>query len=206
MKKVYSFIRLFITAIFSFCSIVYSQSFEITHYNLQFEIIPNEHKLIAESEFSIKSLNKDFTEKLELFLSCDLINSVKDIYGNDLKFSKEDGKVIIWPKHTSDDSLIIKLNYEGVFQGWVSNRIDAKSSWLLSESNYYPRISNEDYNNKFSFNIKVTVPDSINVVCSGGLIKMDTSNRKRSFYYSSKIPESFLSISAAVYKIKEYDN
>ena len=206
MKKAYSLIRLFISIIFISCPAVYSQSFEITHYNLQFEIIPNEHKLIAESEFSIKSLNKDFTEKLELFLSCDLINSVKDIYGNDLKFSKEDGKVIIWLNHTQHYSLILKLNYEGVFQGWVSNRIDAKSSWLLSESNYYPRISNEDYNNKFSFNIKVTVPDSINVVCSGGLIKMDTSNRKRSFYYSSKIPESFLSISAAVYKIKEYDN
>ena len=70
MKKAYSLIRLFISIIFISCPAVYSQSFEITHYNLQFEIIPNEHKLIAESEFSIKSLNKDFTEKLELFLSC----------------------------------------------------------------------------------------------------------------------------------------
>jgi len=207
MKNDYSFMGLFISIIiFSSCSFVYSQSIEITHYNLQFEIIPSDHKLIAESELSIKSLNKDFAEKLEIFLSCDRIISVKDFYGNDLTFSKEDGKVIIWLKQTSDDSLIIKLNYEGVFQGWVSNKIDAKSSWLLSESNFYPRVSNEVSNKKFSFNIKITVPDSINVVCSGMLVKMDTSNRKRSFYYSSTIPESFLSISAAVYKIKEYDN
>ena len=130
MKKPYSLIRLFISIIFISCSAVYSQSFEITHYNLQFEIIPNAHKLIAESELSIKSLNKDFTEKLELILSCDRINPVKDIYGNDLKYSMEDGKVIVWPKHNLDDSVIIKLNYEGVFQGRVSNRIDTKNSWL----------------------------------------------------------------------------
>lgn len=191
---------------FSSYSIVYSQSFEITHYNLQFEIIPGEHKLIAESELSVKSLTKDLTKKLELLLSCDKVISVKDFYGNDLTFSKENGKVIIWLKHTLVDSLIIKLNYEGVFQGWVSNRIDTKSSWLLSESNYYPRAGNEIYDNKFTFNIKVTVPDSMNVVCSGVPVKMDTSNRKRSFYSSSTIPESFLSISAAVFKIKEYDN
>ena len=187
-------------------SLVYSQSFEITHYNLQFDIIPDAHKLIAESELSIKFLNKNFTEKLELFLSCDRINSVKDIYGNDLKYSKEDGKVIIWLRHTLGDSILIKLNYEGMYQGWVSNRIDTKSTWLLSESNYYPRVSNEVSDNKFSYNIRITVPDSMNVVCSGELIKTDTVKSKRSFYYSSTMPESFLSISAAVYKIKKYEN
>jgi len=205
MKKLYLFIHLFSSIIFASGSFVYSQGFEITHYNLQFEIIPNDHKLISESELTIKSLNKNFPEKLELFLSCDQINSVIDIHGNDLKFSNEDGKVIIWLKHTSDDSLIIKLNYEGVYQGWVSNRIDNKSTWLLYESNYYPRTSNEVDVSKFSFNIKVTVSDSMNVVCPGKLIKIDTSKSKRSFYYSSIMPESFLSIIAAVYKIKEYN-
>lgn len=206
MKNDYVFIGLLVSLIFISNSLLYSQNYEITHYNLQFEIFPNDHKLVAVSELSIKSTTKDLSEKVELYLSCDKIISVKDINGNDLKFSKEDGKVIIWLRHTLDDSLVIKLNYEGIYQGWVSNRIDAKSSWLLSESNFYPRVSNEVSDNKFSFNIKVTVPDSMNVVCSGGLVKMDTSNHKRSFYYSSTIPESFLSISAAVYKINEYDN
>lgn len=207
MKKDYSFKGLFISIIiFSSCSFVYSQSIEITYYNLQLEIIPSDHKLIAESELLIKPVNKNSTEKIELLLSCDNILSVKDSYSSDLTFSKEDGKVIIWLKHAIDDSTIIKLNYEGMYQGWVSNRIDTKSTWLLSESNFYPRVSNEVSDKKFSFNIKVTVPDSMNVVCSGGLVKMDTSNRKRSFYYSSTIPESFISISAAVYKIKDYDN
>lgn len=206
MKNNNSFIRLLMSITFISYSLVYSQSFEITHYNLQFDIIPDTHKLIAESELSIKSLNKDFTEKLELFLSCDRINSVKDIYGNDLKFSKEDGKVIIWLRHALDDSLLIKLNYEGMYQGWVSNRIDTKSTWLLSESNYYPRVRDDVYDYKFTFSIKATVPDSMYVVCPGELVKMDTYNRKRSFYYNSITPESFISISAAVYKIKTYNN
>lgn len=201
-----SFIQLFISLTLITYSLVYSQNFEITHYNLQFEIIPDAHKLIAESELSIKFLNKDSTEKLELFLSCDRINLVNDVYGNDLKYSKEDGKVIIWLRHTLDDSIVIKLNYEGVFQGLVSNRIDIKSTWLLYESNFYPRVSSEVFDNKFSFSIKVTVPDSMYAVCSGELIKTDTTKSKRSFYYSSIMPESFLGISAAVYKIKEYEN
>ena len=206
MKKLYLFIHLFTLIIFISVSLIYSQGIEITHYNLQFEIVPSDHKLIAESELTIRTLNKDFPEKLELFLSCDQINSVKDIHGDELKFSNENGRVIIWLKHTSDDSLIITLNYDGVYEGRVSNRIDNKCSWLLYESNYYPRTSNELDVNKFSFNIKVTVPDSMNIVCPGKLIKIDTSKSIRSFYYSSIMPESILSISAAVYKIKEYDN
>ncbi|MBU2507125.1 MAG: hypothetical protein KJ799_10435 [Bacteroidetes bacterium] len=206
MKNNYSFTKFLIPLTFLSYCFASSQSIEITHYNLQFEIFPEAHKLIAESELTIKCLNKDVIEKVELFLNCDRINSVRDIYGNDLEFSKENEKVIIWLRHTLDDSIAIKLNYEGIYQGWVSNRIDAKSSWLLYESNFYPRVSNEIPDNKFSFSIKVTVPDSMNVVCSGQLLKRDTSKSKTTFYYSSKIRESFLSISAAVYEIKEYEN
>jgi hypothetical protein len=166
--------------------------------------MPVEHKLIAEAKLSIKNLNKGLTDKLELFLGCDNITSVKDIDGNDLTFSKEGSKVIISLKHTSGDSLVIKLKYEGIFLGWVSNRIDIKSSWLLFESYFYPRTSTE-LNNKFSFNIKITVPESLDVVCSGELEKTETARSKRSFYYCSKKTESLISISASVYKIKEYD-
>ena len=83
MKNHYSFIALLISITFISHSFLYSQSFEIKHYNLQFEIIPDAHKLIAESELSIKFLNKDSTKKLELFLSCDKINLIKDNFGND---------------------------------------------------------------------------------------------------------------------------
>jgi len=168
--------------------------------------MPVEHKLIAEAEVSIKSSNKNFAEKLELFLSCDSISSVKDYNGNDLTFSKEGSKVIISLKHTSGDRTVIKLKYEGIFLGWVSNRIDIKSSWLLFESYFYPRTSTEFKNNNFSFNLKITVPDSLDVVCSGELEKMETAKSKRSFYYCSKKNEALISISTAVYKIKEYDN
>ncbi|NCS81920.1 MAG: hypothetical protein GW788_09230 [Ignavibacteria bacterium] len=206
MKNNYSFKGLLLVILLTFYSQVYSQSFEITHYNLQFEIMPVEHKLIAEAEVSIKSSNKNFAEKLELFLSCDSISSVKDYNGNDLTFSKEGSKVIISLKHTSGDRTVIKLKYEGIFLGWVSNRIDIKSSWLLFESYFFPRTSTEFKNNNFSFNLKITVPDSLDVVCSGELEKMETAKSKRSFYYCSKKNEALISISTAVYKIKEYDN
>lgn len=206
MKGNYSFKGFLLLILLTFYSPIYSQSFEITYYNLQFEIMPVEHKLIAEAEVSIKSSNKNFAEKLELFLSCDSISSVKDYNGNDLTFSKEGSKVIISLKHTSDDSLVIKLKYVVTSKGWLSNTINAKSSWLLSESNFYPRTSTELNNNKFSFNIKITVPDSLEVVCSGELEKTETAKSKRSFYFCSKMPEMLMSVSAAVYKIKDYDN
>jgi len=206
MKNNYSFITLLISITFISYSLLYSQSFEIKHYNLKFEIIPDSHKLKAESELSIKFLNKDSIEKLELFLACDQINLVKDNFGNDLKYSKEDEKVIIWLRDVPDDSIIIKMNYEGLFQGRISNRIDIKNSWLLYESLFYPRVSNDFFENEFTFNIKVTVPDSMDAVCPGELIRTETSNNTRSFYYCSKKPESILSICTAVYKINEYEN
>ena len=150
MKNNYSFITLLISITFISYSLLYSQSFEIKHYNLKFEIIPDSHKLKAESELSIKFLNKDSIEKLELFLACDQINLVKDNFGNDLKYSKEDEKVIIWLRDVPDDSIIIKLNYEGIYLGRVSNRIDLKSSWMLFESNFYPRVNDDEiFNNRF---------------------------------------------------------
>jgi hypothetical protein len=206
MKNNYSFFAILISITLISHSLLYSQDFEIYHYNLQFEIIPDAHKLIAESELSIKFLGKNSTEKLELFLTCNQVNLIKDNFGNDLKYLKEDGKVIVWLKQIPDDSIIIKLNYEGVFQGSVSNRIDIKNSWLLYESLFYPRVSNDFFENEFTFNIKVTVPDSMDAVCPGELIRTETSNNTRSFYYSSKKPESYLSICTAVYKINEYEN
>lgn len=205
MKNNASFVGFLLFILLTTHSPAYAQSFEITHYNLQFEIIPVEHKLIAEAELSIKKTTKDLTDKIELFLGCDNIIAVKDINGNDLAFSKEGNKVIIHLKNTSDDSLVIKLKYVGTSKGWLSNTINAKSSWLLSESYFYPRTSTDVNNNKFSFNINVTVPDSLDVVCSGELEKVDTFNGKRSFNFYSKTHGQFLSISVAVYKIKEYD-
>jgi len=56
MKNNYSFKGLLLVILLTFYSQVYSQSFEITNYNLQFEIMPVEHKLIAEAEVSMSSL------------------------------------------------------------------------------------------------------------------------------------------------------
>jgi hypothetical protein len=207
MKKKYSTIKLLVSLIFLYCLPIQAQNYEITHYNLQFEIIPNDHRLIAESELYIKFLSGDFTEKLELYINCDSIISVKDFYDIELPFSKEERKIIIFLRNTPDDSLVIKLNYEGIYLGRVSNRIDLKSSWMLFESNFYPRVNDDEiFNNRFSFNIEVTVPDSMTVVSAGELIKTDTSKDKKSFFFSSINPEPIINICTAVYKINEYEN
>ena len=187
-----------------FSSLSLSQNLKITHYDLNLELLPSQHKLIAESKITVKSLDSNLVNALTFNLTYDKIESITDLLGNEYKFKSIDDKLIINLKKPMklNDSLILNFSYYGKFTGRVSNRIDEKNSWLLGESNFYPQLDNQDISNRATFNSKITVPDSITVVSSGNLIAIDTLLNKRTFIYKSSGPEILFGICAAVYYVQ----
>ncbi|MCF6270380.1 MAG: hypothetical protein L3J41_11755, partial [Melioribacteraceae bacterium] len=200
--KVY--LRVFVVALF-LSSFVLSQNTKITHYDLNFELLPNQHKLIAESIVTVKSLDSNLVNEITFELTYDKIESITDSLNNKIEFNKSGRKLHLKfnePLKTNE-FLKIKFNYSGKFLGRVSNRIDEKNSWLLMESNYYPRVGEMDLSNTATFNAKITVPDTITVVAVGDLVSVESLNSKKTYHYSSTIPINNFSICAANYVIQE---
>jgi len=193
------FLLLFIT------TIIQSQNFKITHYDFDFELLPSQHKLIAESIVTVKSLDSNLVNEITFDLMYDKIESILDSLNNKIEFKETNGKLILkFSKPIKTNEVLkIKFNYSGEFLGRVSNRIDKKNSWLLMESNYFPWIGEMNLSNWAIFNAKITVPDTMTVVAVGDLISVDALNKKKTFHYSSNIPKNNFSICAANYVIQE---
>ena len=199
-----SYLKGFILLLFS-SSLLLAQNLKITHYDLNLELLPSQHKLIAESAVTVKSDSSNPVNELIFILTYDKIDSITDLPGNKYAFKRIDEKLIIDlnkpVKH--NDSLTLKFNYQGIFNGRVSNRIDEKNSWLLGESNFYPQLENQYLSNRATFNSKITVPDSITVVSPGKLISINTLKNKRTFTYKSTEPLILYGLSAASYFAQE---
>jgi len=188
-----------------FTSMIYARDPEITFYDLKFEIIPAECKLLAQTEIKIKLPDNEPVSELPIRLYCNNIDYVKDAGNRDLNYSKTDNQMIIRFDSPVRDSIIIRIKYDGVYKNpYISGCIGTKSTWLLMESDYYPKIS-EDIMGGFDYKLQVTVPDSLYAVCSGELRNIDSLNKKRTFYYESLMPEIALSISAARYNISTFN-
>lgn len=186
-----------------FTSANYARNTEIVHYDLQFEILPSEERLLGESQMIVR-LSEPVTE-LHVKLECSgNIEYVKDGSNHDLYYEKTDQLMVIKFDKPVVDSITIKIKYEASFYGYISARISPKCTWLLHESNYYPLL-NDEMNSKYTYKLKVTVPDSMYAVCSGILKQIDTSQNKRTFSYESIFPENSISISAAKYTVSSFN-
>ncbi len=202
MKK--EFFKLYVL-IFFITSVGLSQNLKVTHYDLNLELLPKKHKLIAESVVNIKSIDSSLVNEIVFQLSYDIMESISDSLGNKIKFEESDGKLITYLKNPLKKNEILKLifRYQGEFFGRVSNRIDEKNSWLLFESSYFPRIGNLESDNIATFNTKISVPDSITVVANGDLVSVDSSYNKLTYYYKTTKPIASFSICAANYLVQE---
>jgi hypothetical protein len=194
-----SLLQFFIFLIF-ITSTSLSQNLKITHYDLNLELFPKQEKLNAESIVTIKSLDSSSVNTLNFNLDYDKIDLVSDLHGNKYDFKKDGDKLIIYLNKPikQKDSIAIRINYQAKFSDWASSRI-----MLLSGSEFYPQLENQNFSDKATFNTKVTVPDSLTVFSSGNLIAVDTLKDKLTYHY--KTPEAIIlfSVCAAVYSVHE---
>ncbi len=199
-----SYLKGFIFLLF-FSSLSLSQNLRITHYDLNLELLPSQHKLIAESAVTVKSNDTKPVNELTFNLNYDKLESITGLSGNKYTFKDiDDGLIISLTKPLKqNDSIMLKFNYQGIFKGRVSNRIDEENSWLLSESNFYPQLENQYLGNKVTFNANIIVPDSITVVSPGKLISIDTLKNKRTFIFKVSEPQLGFALIAGIYSVNQ---
>jgi len=195
--------------LFLLSSIVFSQNLKINHYDFNFELLPELHKLLANVTVKAISQDSNIVKQFKVNLNFNKLISITDKNGKNLKYNElnkfndiEDNLLIkLNDPIKQNDTLIFNIKYEGVINSW--NRIAIKNSWLTSEFVFYPQLENQTFSDRFTFNAKITVPDSMVVISTGDLIKLDTLKNKTMFNYKTSKPQLLFTLSAGYYSIHQ---
>ncbi len=179
----------------------------ISYYSIDAEIFPEQHLLVSQTSLILKNLSDSTLKEIELKLSFDKINYIKNSNGDILNYNPIPGGIRIQTEINAKDSIQVNLSYEGKFQGGTSASIGLFNSWLLFESHYYPQtIENAILPYRFTYDLKVKVPDSLTVISSGRLVSKSEISDKIIFNYKVDFPVSIISISAAKYKLSSFNS
>ena len=183
----------------------------ISHYDIDMEIFPSEHKFVSQVEMRI--VDGDRTQnanQINFSLNAVKIHWVKDEHGNGIvhryvKKQNKTGQLRLFPDAAKFDTMIVNIKYEGVSLGSISSHVEEKNSYLLFESDWYPQLTNFKENAfLFTYDLRVTVPKNQMAVCSGELDQIVENEGKICYYWKMSHPTFAISISSAEYEKQEY--
>jgi aminopeptidase N len=180
--------------------------FEIAHFSLDIEIIPDEHGLRAEAKLKLRSEIKDL-KSLHFYLRPSLrVRSVKDENDNPLVFSQDRVERIFPNSETSlvrvnldqglseGEKVEIVVSYDGIFYmpsdfdpeerryNRAFSSVTKEAAWLRSVQLWYPYIANKS----MPLTIKAKVPSEWTVITNGELKSTAEENEKKSFVFQEE--------------------
>jgi aminopeptidase N len=180
--------------------------FEIAHFSLDIEIIPDEHGLRAEAKLKLRSEIKDL-KSLHFYLRPSLrVRSVKDENDNPLVFSQDRVERIFPNSETSlvrvnldqglseGEKVEIVVSYDGIFYmpsdfdpeerryNRAFSSVTKEAAWLRSVQLWYPYIANKS----MPLTIKAKVPSEWTVITNGELKGTAEENEKKSFVFQEE--------------------
>ena len=199
--------------------------FEIAHFSLDIEIIPDEHRLKGEAKLRIRSGIKRLIS-FDFYLRPSLrVRSVKDEKDNPLVFSQNKVKRIFPNSETSlvrinlqqelpkGETVEITASYDGIFYmpsdfnpkerryNRAFSTVTKQATWLRPVQLWYPYIAHKS----MPLTIKAKVPPDWTVITNGELESTAEENGKKIFVFQEEEISSldiFLFAASYISKIK----
>lgn len=200
-----------------------SKDFEIIHFDLNIEIIPERHRLNAEAKLKLRS-GTDGLKTIHFYIRPSLnINSARDENDSGLVFSQariarifpnSDTSVVrvsLNRKLAKGETAEISVSYEGIFYmssdfnpeenryNRAFSSITEEAAWLRPVQLWYPYIAGKS----MPLTIKAKVPSGWTVITNGELEAIAQENEKRVFVFREEETSSLdITLFAAPYVSK----
>lgn len=173
------------------------RSFDVLHYSINIELLPEEKRIKGKVDITIKVNNKDEKNLTLNFYDNMKINNV--ILGeNKVEFSRTKTNLVINSNSIFHDTIIVSIQYEGEPKrlGFGSFNFDdmngRKLIYTLNEpvfaSTWYPCIDIPD--DKALADINITNDSSYVSLSNGKLIGISNSGSKRTYHWKTFYPIS----------------
>ena len=170
---------------------------DILHYNLSFDLFPEEKKFNASTIITGRILLNEIDTIQFNFYDNYIINSVK-INGNPTEFVIKDKLISIINNYSITDTFEVKIDYTGSperagFSGFSFSKIDGKSLvYTLSEptyaSSWFP--CNDFPTDKALLDIWITNDSSQVSVSNGILVDVENHNTRTTYHWKTLYPIS----------------
>ena len=170
---------------------------DILHYNLSFDLFPEEKKFHASTTITGRILLNEIDTIQFNFYDNYIINSVK-VNGNPTEFVIKNKLISIINNYSITDTFEVKIDYTGSperagFSGFSFSKIDGKSLvYTLSEptyaSSWFP--CNDFPTDKALLDIWITNDSSQVSVSNGILVDVENHNTRKTYHWKTLYPIS----------------
>lgn len=224
-RKIFTLILAVLCAQTLLIALPEKNEFEIAHFSLDIEIIPDEHRLKGEAKLRIRSGIKRL-KSFDFYLRPSLrVRSIKDEKDNLLVFSQNKTKRIFPNSETSlvrinlqqelpkGETVEIMASYDGIFYmpsdfnpkerryNRAFSSVTKEAAWLRPVQLWYPYIAHKS----MPLTIKAKVPPDWTVITNGELESTAEENGKKIFVFQEEETSSldiFLFAASYISKIK----
>jgi aminopeptidase N len=175
--------------------------FEITHYGMDLDLYPAEHKLKAKAVIQVRSRGEN-VPVLQFSLNPQFKPQLVQVDGAPAKWDHRDDLLEVTAPHPLEPGktteVTVRYNRSGpAILGNTLDLISERACFLRSETRWYPATGELDFRSPVT--MKVSVPEGYTAVSVGALKSKAKSGDRVTYLWDSDRPASMVSVAAADY-------